>query len=413
MHNALTVIAKIDPDRADGLVELLDRIGQDIRGVRDNDVIRLSDITSLHFGRWVVIPNVSTGEPDYLLFTTNYDGTIRAHINEFIDKTGPAMDQIWGACEGYPQNRTTNPDKYRRDFFQFIHANSVPYHAFYIGIHKDRVSDVTKYKAAREGLQEFIDDPDVEGVISTRLRSLLDKLPGEEIDPPHPLASTLALLNIIRRVLFFVGDLIINLFNIAVLAPIRRLTKNPTLNDTREDRVLNLDLTNESIEPGVEEIEDQVTQNQITVISSIKPGYWNLLKLRIVLYFIGAFARHFENRGSLGGIATIHFARWCIIDNGRYLLFESNYDGSWESYIGDFSDKVAWGLDLIWVSHPDYPKGGAADIQPFKDIIRRNQVRTQVFYSAYPDLTIFNRINDREIARTLRRDRVEKLLRRL
>lgn len=413
MHGDLTVIVRINPDLADGLVELLDRIGQDVRGVRDNDVIRLSDIKTLHFGRWVVIPNASTGEPDYLMFTTNYDGPLRAHLDEFIDKAGEAMDRIWGACEGYPQNRTTNPTKYRRDFYRFIEENAVDSHAFYIGVHKDRVSDVHKFKAAREALQEFVDDPQVEGIITTRLKTLIEKLPGAEVDIPNPVAPTLKLIGDIGRLFYFLLDVIIGIVNYALFAPLRRLADSRTLKDVREDRVLNLDLTNKSIQPGVDAIEDQVTQNQLTVISSIKPGYFNVLRLKIVLHLIHCVAKHFENKGSLGGISTIHFARWCVIDNGRYLLFESNYDGSWDSYIGDFSDKAAPGLDLIWTSHPDYPEGGAANIQPFKDIIRRNQIRTQVFYSAYPDLTIQNRLNDREIARTLRRDRVQNFLRRL
>lgn len=413
MHGDLTVIARINPDLADGLIELLDRIGQDVRGVRDNDIIRLSDIKTLHFGRWVVIPNASTGEPDYLLFTTNYDGPLRSHLDEFIDKAPEAMDRIWGVCDGYPQNRLTNPDKYRRDFYRFIDENALDSHAFYVGVHNDRVSDVHKYRAAREALQEFVDDPQVEGIIITRLKTLLDKLPGPEIDIPNPLASVLKLFTDIGRVIYFLLDVIFGSVNYAIFAPLRRMAGNPSEKDSREDRVFNLDLTNKFIEPGVDALEDQVTQNQITVISSIKPGYFNVLRLKIVLHLIHCVAKHFENQGSLGGIATIHFARWVIIDNGRYLLFESNYDGSWDSYIGDFSDKAAWGLDLIWTSHPDYPKGGAADIQPFKDIIRRNQVRTQVFYSAYPDLTIQNRLNDREIARTLRRDRVQRFLRRL
>lgn len=413
MHTALTVITRIIPEEAEALTALLDRIGQDIRGVRDNDVIRLEDIRTLHFGRWVVIHHHSTGEGQWLLFTTNFDGPLYAHLDEFIDKAGPALDEIFGRCEGYPTNRASDPAGFRQAFYRYIEDNSVDWQAFYIGVHNDSVRDVHRYKEIHTALQDFADDPQARGLIKTRLRPLIERLPGPEIDLPNPVAPLLRTLTEVVKIVLFVTELLIGAFDIVVLTPLRQTAGRPNRRDLREQRVLDLDLSNQSIQPGVEALEDQVTQNQLTVISSIRPGFLPLIRLKLALMLIHTFARRFHNQGSLGGITTIHFARWCILDNGRYLLFESNYDGSWDSYIGDFSDKVAWGLDLIWTSHPDYPRGGAADIEPFKDIIRRNQVRTQVFYSAYPDLTVFNRLNDRAIARTLRRDRVEALLRRL
>jgi hypothetical protein len=182
---------------------------------------------------------------------------------------------------------------------------------------------------------------------------------------------------------------------------------------TGREPALNLNLDDLSVQEGVTEIEDVVTQNQITVISRIKPGLWVWLKLNIVLIAIHLVGRYFNNQGALGGIATIHFARWAIIDNGRWLLFTSNYDGSWDSYIGDFVDKAASGMDLIWTSAPRYPKKGSRDIEAFKAIIRVNQVKTQVFYSAFPDRTIVNLINDGQMANGIHRDRAAEWLRRV
>ena len=93
-----------------------------------------------------------------------------------------------------------------------------------------------------------------------------------------------------------------------------------------------------------------------------------------------------KSNGALSGISTIHFARWVIIDNGTKLLFESNYDGSWERYIDDFIDKASVGLNAIWGNCPEYPRG-CCDIEAFKKSIRDNQVPSQFFYSAYPETT--------------------------
>jgi hypothetical protein len=106
--------------------------------------------------------------------------------------------------------------------------------------------------------------------------------------------------------------------------------------------------------------------------------------------------RHFFNRGNLSGVKTIHFARWVFIDDKRRMFFASNYDGSLESYMDDFIDKVAWGLNLVFSNGVGYPKtrwlvfGGAKDELAFKDYLRLHQVPTGVWYSAYGRLTAVN-----------------------
>ena len=66
--------------------------------------------------------------------------------------------------------------------------------------------------------------------------------------------------------------------------------------------------------------------------------------------------RHVFNRGNLAGVKTIHFARWVFLDGRRRVFFASNYDGSLESYMDDFIDKIAWGLNLVFTNGVGYPK---------------------------------------------------------
>jgi len=141
------------------------------------------------------------------------------------------------------------------------------------------------------------------------------------------------------------------------------------------------------------EIEDIVVQNQMTIVSKVKPGMWPRLLLRIFL----RLGRRFDSPSSTGqfsGLSTIHFARWVLIDNGDNLLFESNYDGSWESYIDDFGDHAAMGMNAVWGNCVGFPKGGCLDIESFKQVIRANQHPAQVFYSAYPNVTVENIAQD-------------------
>ena len=54
--------------------------------------------------------------------------------------------------------------------------------------------------------------------------------------------------------------------------------------------------------------EDLVAQNQLTLVTVVKPN--QLARLRAVLAVIDIYARRLSAPGSLVGIATIHTVRW-------------------------------------------------------------------------------------------------------
>ena len=70
-----------------------------------------------------------------------------------------------------------------------------------------------------------------------------------------------------------------------------------------------------------------------------------------------------DTLGGLLGLSIIHFARWAIIKRdqwpdlgqGRqklrndYMLFCSNFNGTWDQYIDAFADGIPSGLDLLWI----------------------------------------------------------------
>jgi hypothetical protein len=96
------------------------------------------------------------------------------------------------------------------------------------------------------------------------------------------------------------------------------------------------------------------------------------------------------------GLSLIHFARWVLIrrdqwpDRGQgrqtlvndYMLFCSNFNGTWDQYIDAFSDGIPNGLDLFWYSSRKYPQSIPAT--PFKNYIRFNQIDTNYYYNATP-----------------------------
>jgi hypothetical protein len=123
----------------------------------------------------------------------------------------------------------------------------------------------------------------------------------------------------------------------------------------------------------------QVTE--LTVITPLKPGA--AASLRKVL---GAL--QVSPDSPIKQISTIHFARWVIFDDDKRLLFTSNFDGSWEDYLRDFSQKRPDGMDKIFGHCDGYPAGGCRDFEAFKAYVRKYQVPTDLFYAAYPDISV-------------------------
>jgi hypothetical protein len=103
--------------------------------------------------------------------------------------------------------------------------------------------------------------------------------------------------------------------------------------------------------------EDQpgVVQNHMARLAQVKPGRFRRRLLALVLWSANRVAR-VSTQGSLAGIPTIHFAHWSLIDGGQRLLFLSNYDGSWGSYLDDFIDRASDGLTLIWSNTVGFPR---------------------------------------------------------
>jgi hypothetical protein len=157
-------------------------------------------------------------------------------------------------------------------------------------------------------------------------------------------------------------------------------------------------------------LEDHLVQNPFTAIGFVKPGLFRRLTLKIVLLALDFAARHVFNNGNLAGVKTIHSARWVALNGWRRVVFTSNYDGSRESYMDDFVDKIAWGLNIAFGSGYGFPRtswlffDGVKDEQAFKDFLRRHLVPTHVWYSAYGRLTNANIENNAHIRAGLHGD---------
>lgn len=396
-QQALTLVAPV----ASGQEERLDA------WLRENkrDLQRaLARSTTTHFARWVLLPPTldetgrTLGERHLLAFETNFDGELTAHVADLRVALGARLDRAFGGVEGYPGYEDLAA------LISFFRESSLRAAAFYVahgGLSVPVIQgDATLKRALETRLSELSSGArvDAAGALSLALElqrtargvAARDGLWLGHVErglKPNPESVALAALRRPFAVLFAF-----------LLAPWfewrdeRWRRRQPSF-DTPELRAKRNNI-------GLEE--DRVDQNGLTHLVALKPGWYRRFALKMMVYLVLVLADAGALTGRLGGIQTIHFARWVALPDRR-LLFFSNYDGSWEAYLGEFIDKAAKGLTMIWTNTVWYPKTrllvfkGATDEEAFKTWTRAHQVPTQVWYSAYPTLSVADVLRNAEI----------------
>ena len=135
--------------------------------------------------------------------------------------------------------------------------------------------------------------------------------------------------------------------------------------------------------------ENRAPQNHFICLHEIKPGWLRMLTLRFVLAFLQLAVRVYYNLGDLGGIASIHFGRWIVLRERRQLLFATNFDGSWNGYLGEFVNRASTGVNSIWTNTRLFPRthflvgDGCRDEQRFKCWARSGEVETLYWLRSY------------------------------
>jgi hypothetical protein len=392
--SGLIVLAPVKPGCEETLRTTLNRIGNDIKGKRLARTralephIDLPRSRTTHFARLALLADPAHG-PDRqrLLLVTDYDGPWQAHVAELLELT-TMPEAIWGCCTGY-----SGPEC----FAGFLRSHTVEPQAYY------RAFPAVTLAQIRQAVkvQAQADAPPIGPPPGSTLAALtgmvsdLLRLPAAALDLPGllwrhgPLHALLAARRVnatLDRVWW------VWLFNRLTLngypPPRHRYSSVPvdTAADcapaTDEDEVVSYAAWAGT--PG----EDNVSQNQLTLVTVVRPE--QLARLQAVLAVIDLYAQRLAGQGSLVGIGTIHTVRWALLDGGQRLLLASNYDGAWESYIDEFAELILSGLDAIWEGSHGFPELGAQDVVALKHFLRCHQAPANVFYSAYPAATVLN-----------------------
>jgi len=389
------VRATVRRESVDELRKVLERMGGREAGA---PILPFAQLAGVHFARLLLLEDSTDLDeepiPASLVWMSDIDAPLERHLDQLVDIGGPGLDATFGLCDGYPADPTAET---RRAYLLERYVESA---ANYVNTVGRTVDQIHREAELREAIEDFLDRRRVHDGLPAdpvELRSEIQRFVRSEAclawatrRAPRPgLRWRLGELGHVLGttvVLALVAPLALALLPIyaIVLRLHERADRSPHVHPTPEH------------EQRLAAIEDHVTQNQFSAIGYVKPGRFRRLTTQAVLWLTDIAARHVFSRASLAGIVTIHFAHWTVLDDWRRIVFTSNYDGSHESYMDDFIDKVAFGLNASFSNGVGYPKTrfllfeGARHEQEFKDWQRFHQIPTQVWYSAYEKLTALN-----------------------
>ena len=416
-QSSFTIVASIKPADRQELRELLASMNHAPGRVDPlNPLIPFQEFEQLHFARCVILDDLTTEDimayglpkgdyPTYLTVLGDIDGPVDEFLENLVKRASDGLKRIFIHCEGFAPNddllrwvkdhcvspaanyvnwigRTAQQVREEEKLHQLI--------ASYVREHPDSIRIMTlneSYAAIRRHVSEqqregrIVLSPPARTPLEWKIHNLL-----------HLLGMPLLLLITLPLLLIALPFFLIQL---------RRCEQSdpeiaPRVDSAHADLLASL--------------EDHDVTNSFNATGTLKPGWFRLMTTVLVLRAIDYTVRHIFCRGRLARVTSIQFARWVFLDGRKRMIFASNYDGSLESYMDDFINKVAFGLNVVFSNGVGYPrtnwliKDGAKDEQTFKDVLRRHQVPSDVWYNAHPGLTALDKRRNSLIREGIEKD---------
>ena len=390
------VVAQIVESRESELRQLLATMNREPGVVNsENPLVPFGRLSKLHFARFVILEDstrqdlVVYGMPPAkatksLAFLCDFDGPVSGFRRDLVTHAEDGLRRLFSYCQPAPGE----------DLLLWLERNDRPASASYVNWIGRTMQQVREEETLYQALVPLLK---VDGQSSSPrqiwndLRQYVQQEQASghlTLSSPEPTSVVWTLKNLLHLIgvplLILIFLPVILLYLPIFLIQLRRHEK--------ADPVIAPRPTPEHAS-ALATLEDRIITNQFSAYGNIKPGPFRRWTITAVFVAIDYAARHVYKRGFLARVVTIQFARWVFLDNNTRVFFASNYDGSLESYMGDFINKVAWGLNIVFSNGLGYPRtnwliaGGAKDELTFKDYLRRHQLPTQVWYNAAPGIT--------------------------
>jgi hypothetical protein len=396
------VLAPVTAGRQDELRNLLLTMNQ-LPGIADpgNSLIPFGQFGTLHFARLVILEDQTLDDitayrlprpayPTYLAFLCDFDGPLDAFLQELVSCSAIGLKKIFSCCDSFSQ---------KADLAAWLKGHHQKQAAGFVNWLGRTMLQVREEEQLHRAIREWLDADTAQTQLQPhKLHDELRKFAASEqragrlsLTPAPATAFAWQLKNVAHLIAIPLLLILLLPFFI-VYAPVfifqlrRRERADPEIAPRPE-------LTHAE---KLASLEDHDVTNQFSAFGSLKPGLFRRWTLIFILWIINYTTRHIFNRGRLARVSTIHFARWVFIDDKKRLFFASNYDGSLDSYMDDFINKVAFGLNAVFSNGIGYPTtnwlvlDGAKDEQKFKYFIRRHELPTEVWYNGHPGLTALN-----------------------
>jgi len=388
------VIAAIRAEREAALRALLATMNRR-RGIVDpsNPLFPFDRFKHLHVARFVILKDETLRDlppddpfpdpPIWLAFLGDCDGDAGALLEQAVAEAADGLRRIFSHCADFSAEA---------DLLRWLHAHSVAPAAQYVNWVGRTVQQIREEAVLHESLSTYLaHNAAAAGQSSSAIRDRVIaewRTKGQPLTPQQPTPLRWRL----RRLMELIGGLL-TLLPLLLLSPFIApffLCQLRWREST--DPVITPRPTPQHV-ASLAVLEDHDVTNQFSAFGSVKPGCFRRCTLIAVFRVLQLGIDLLYSRGRLARVGTIHFARWVFLDGKRRLFFASNYDGSLDSYMDDFINKVAYGLNLVFSNGIGYPRtsyllcGGAERELEFKYYLRRHQLPTQVWYKAYPELT--------------------------
>jgi hypothetical protein len=428
VNAGFTVVLPLRPERVESAAALL----SDFHANQSRLPFAKSSTT--HFATITIIPAQKYLDellPASLLFATSFCGPTRTHVDELVAVMGDGLRAIFAHIDGFDSDCSD-------DELEWFLLKSRVTDTFYSGMPDLSPEDVRRNKALREAIEAFIDEQHARGKLTGTAtdvrREIQEFVRGRKdlawaTESPKPpllawvvfhwrsLAVEAAFLGLVAATVWCciyggaligtivtIGWIVIGVFLVLLgimVVSIREAEDDQTYISPRPSDERARLLASTQTRPVINEF---TLAGPIKTEGSLRPPF-----LRILMWVIARVAQGIPFIPTLHdgiNIPTVATARWIVTDDGKRLMFISNFHNEGRGYVRDFIETYggAIRINLTFGFGTGFPKtrwigwgGSIDDPNGYLNSLAENQLPTVFWYGPYTDISIDNIKNDRKI----------------